>query len=114
MDQARLFEETVRAPRTVVYLSCPLEVLKERLLSRALHEKSAWFDDETSVIEKRFQTFESVALEVIKHYQSQEKVVKIDGAKDVELVAEEVLVLVKDNLQFSEDYFAECANARTE
>src|SRR5437762_1501424 len=67
MDQATFFEETVCPSTLTLFLSCPEDVLLNRLLSRG--KTSGRDDDNIESIRKRFRVFEETTLPVVRYYE---------------------------------------------
>ncbi|XP_010524822.1 PREDICTED: UMP-CMP kinase 3-like isoform X2 [Tarenaya hassleriana] len=73
-------------PKFVLFFDCPEEEMERRLLSRNQGRE----DDNIETIRKRFKVFLESSLPVVEHYETKEKVRKIDAAKTVEEVFEAV------------------------
>ncbi|KAL5973686.1 bifunctional uridylate/adenylate kinase [Asimina triloba] len=81
------FENVTKiTPAFVMHFDCPEEEMERRLLSR----NQGRVDDNIETIKKRFKVFVDSSLPVIEHYNSKGKVRKIDAAKPVEEVFEDV------------------------
>ncbi|KAH3756823.1 adenylate kinase [Pelomyxa schiedti] len=61
----------------VVHITCPVEVMEERLLNRG--KTSGRIDDNIESIKKRFVTFETETVPVLNHYAAKGKLREIDG-----------------------------------
>ena len=80
MDQAAFFEQAVCPSRCTVFLDCPEEVMRKRLLHRGLTSGRA--DDNEESIVKRFRTFVETSMPVVTHFEAEDRVVKADADKD--------------------------------
>lgn len=78
MDQAVFFEDSVCPSRCTVFLDCPEDVMKERLLNRG--KTSGRSDDNAESIKKRFKTFVETSMPVVDYFGTQNKVVKVSAA----------------------------------
>ncbi|XP_065025690.1 UMP-CMP kinase 3-like isoform X1 [Musa acuminata AAA Group] len=76
-------------PEFVLYLDCPDDELERRILSR----NQGRADDNTETMRKRFRVFKESTLPVIMHYDLKGKVRKVDAAKPVDEVFEDVKVI---------------------
>ncbi|KAK2836831.1 hypothetical protein FQN49_006679 [Arthroderma sp. PD_2] len=77
MDQAIYFEETVCLSAGTLFLSCPEEVMLDRLLKRG--ETSGRDDDNIESIKKRFRVFEETSMPVVNHYEKLGKVMSVSA-----------------------------------
>ncbi|XP_074263567.1 UMP-CMP kinase 3-like [Silene latifolia] len=73
-------------PEFVLFFDCPEEEMLRRLLGRNQGRE----DDNIETIKKRFQVYMESSLPVIEYYDAKGKVRKIDAAKPVEDVFEDV------------------------
>lgn len=89
MDQAIFFEESVCPSRCTLFLDCPEDVMKERLLDRG--KTSGRSDDNEESIKKRFKTFVETSMPVVDYFEKQGKVVKISAAGSIGDVYEGVV-----------------------
>jgi len=89
MDQAIFFEESVCPSRCTLFLDCPEDVMKERLLNRG--KTSGRSDDNEESIKKRFKTFVETSMPVVDYFKQQGKVVKVSAAGSVGEVYEGVV-----------------------
>jgi len=89
MDQAVFFEELVCPSRCTLFLDCPEDVMKKRLLDRG--KTSGRIDDNEESIMKRFKTFVETSMPVVDYFEQQGKVVKVDAAGSIEEVYEGVV-----------------------
>jgi UMP-CMP kinase len=80
MDQAAFFEQAVCPSRCTVFLDCPEEVMRKRLLHRGLTSGRA--DDNEESIVKRFRTFVETSMPVVTHFEAEDRVVKVDADKE--------------------------------
>ncbi|KAF3481782.1 adenylate kinase [Arthroderma uncinatum] len=77
MDQAVYFEETVCLSAATLFLSCPEDVMLNRLLKRG--ETSGRDDDNIESIKKRFRVFEETSMPVVNHYEKMGKVMSVSA-----------------------------------
>ncbi|XAR54235.1 (d)CMP kinase [Bertholletia excelsa] len=85
-NRAKFESMTGIEPEFVLFLDCPEEVMEKRLLNRNQGRE----DDNIDTIRKRFKVYVESSLPVIEYYNSKGKVRKIDAAKPVEEVFEDV------------------------
>ena len=79
MDQALAFEEKVVPSKFTLFIDCPEETMRERLLNRG--KTSGRSDDNEESIKKRFRTFVETSMPVVEHFEKEKKVVKVNAAK---------------------------------
>jgi len=84
MDQALEFDKTVCPASLVLFFDTTEEVMLARLLHRA--ETSGREDDNVESIKKRFRTYKNDTMPVIEHYETLNKVAKIDSSGSVDAV----------------------------
>ena len=77
MDQAIYFEELVCPSACTLFLDCPEDVMNERLLNRG--KTSGRSDDNEESIKKRFKTFVETSMPVVKHFEEEDRVVKVSA-----------------------------------
>lgn len=82
MDQAKFFEDTVCVSTGTLFLSCPEDVLLERLLKRG--ETSGREDDNMESIRKRFRVFVEQSMPVVELYKSEGKVLSVESVGSIE------------------------------
>lgn len=75
MDQAVFFEQSVCPSKCTIFLDCPEDVMKERLLNRG--KTSGRSDDNEESIKKRFKTFVETSMPVVDMFEKEDKVIKI-------------------------------------
>ncbi|RLN07480.1 putative UMP/CMP kinase 4 [Panicum miliaceum] len=81
------FENVTKiSPAFVLFFECSEEEMERRLLGR----NQGRVDDNIETIKKRFKTFVESSLPVIEYYSSKGKVKKIDAAKPIPEVFEDV------------------------
>lgn len=80
MDQAAFFEQAVCPSTCTVFLDCPEDVMRKRLLHRGL--TSGRSDDNEESIVKRFRTFVETSMPVVTHFEAEDRVVKVNADKD--------------------------------
>jgi UMP-CMP kinase len=96
MDQAIGFDEQVCLSSLVIYYKTTEEVMLSRLLERG--KTSGREDDNVESIKKRFCTYETDTMPVIKHYSAQGKVAEVDSSGSVEEVYKTTCEIIKDVL----------------
>ncbi|KAH0842555.1 hypothetical protein AYO21_06643 [Fonsecaea monophora] len=89
MDQAIFFEESVCPSKCTLFLDCPEEVMRERLLNRG--KTSGRADDNEESIIKRFRTFVETSMPVVDMFEKEGRVVKVSSVGLVEDVYENVV-----------------------
>ncbi|KIX06577.1 uncharacterized protein Z518_04553 [Rhinocladiella mackenziei CBS 650.93] len=89
MDQAIFFEESVCPSKCTLFLDCPEEVMRERLLNRG--KTSGRSDDNEESIVKRFRTFVETSMPVVDHFAEEDRVIKVSAVGSVEEVYENVV-----------------------
>ncbi|KAL2259170.1 hypothetical protein VTK26DRAFT_7246 [Humicola hyalothermophila] len=77
MDQALRFEEVVCPARLVLFYDCPEAEMERRLLERG--KTSGRADDNAESIRKRFRTFVDTSMPVVRHYEAENRVVRVDS-----------------------------------
>lgn len=87
MDQALAFEQAVCPSMFTLFYDCPEETMQERLLERG--KTSGRADDNVESIKKRFKTFVDTSMPVVRHFESEGKVVKVMATGTKEEVFEE-------------------------
>lgn len=93
MDQAHKFEEVVCPAKLVLFYDCPESVMEGRLMERG--KTSGRADDNAESIRKRFRVFVETSMPVVKHYEGEGKVIKVDatpGPDEVHKMTREKLV----------------------
>ncbi|KAH8698275.1 uridylate kinase Ura6 [Talaromyces proteolyticus] len=88
LNQAHFFEETVCPSKFVLFLSCPEEVMRSRLIKRG--ETSGRDDDNIESIRKRFRTFIETSMPVVDDFESKGKVIKVEATGTVDEVYERI------------------------
>ncbi|EXJ96217.1 cytidylate kinase [Capronia coronata CBS 617.96] len=89
MDQAMFFEQSVCPSRCTIFLDCPEDVMRERLLDRG--KTSGRADDNEESIIKRFKTFVETSMPVVDHFAEEDKVVRVPAVGTVQGVYEGVV-----------------------
>jgi len=89
MDQAVFFEQSVCPSRCTLFLDCPEEVMRERLLKRG--KTSGRSDDNEESIVKRFRTFVETSMPVVDMFEKEDKVVKVSAVGEVGEIYERVV-----------------------
>ncbi|RMZ78189.1 hypothetical protein DV738_g3986, partial [Chaetothyriales sp. CBS 135597] len=75
MDQATYFEKSVCQSKCTIFLDCPEDVMRERLLNRG--KTSGRADDNEESIVKRFHTFVETSMPVVDHFEATGRVIKV-------------------------------------
>ena len=88
MDQALTFEREVVPCQGVLFLDCPEEVMRERLMERG--KTSGRADDNAEAIAKRFRTFVETSMPVVEYYGEKGMVKRVVCDKPVDEVYESV------------------------
>jgi len=96
MDQAIGFDEEVCLSSLVIYYKTTEEVMLSRLLERG--KTSGREDDNVESIKKRFRTYETDTMPVIKHYSAHGKVAEVGSSGSVEEVYKSTCEVIKDVL----------------
>jgi UMP-CMP kinase len=73
----------------VLFFDCPQETCTERCLSRG-QAGSGRTDDNLESLKKRFDTYLNDTMPIIKHYEAQDLVRRIDATRNAEQVFEDV------------------------
>lgn len=98
MDQATFFEQAVCPSKCTVFLDCPEDVMRKRLLNRG--KTSGRADDNEESIVKRFRTFVETSMPVVDHFAKEHRVVKADADKDeIEVYQDIVKGLAEKGIQ---------------
>jgi UMP-CMP kinase len=80
MDQAIYFEDQVCHSKCTLFLDCPEEEMRKRLLNRG--KTSGRADDNEESIVKRFKTFVETSMPVVSFFAEQNKVIKVSAVGD--------------------------------
>ena len=89
MDQAAFFESSVCHSKCTLFLDCPEDVMKERLLNRG--KTSGRSDDNAESIQKRFKTFVETSMPVVDYFEKEGRVVKVSAVGTEQEVYEHVV-----------------------
>ena len=89
MDQAAFFESSVCHSRCTLFLDCPEDVMRARLLKRG--ETSGRSDDNLESIQKRFKTFVETSMPVVTHFDREGRAVKVSAVGTQQEVYEHVV-----------------------
>ena len=89
MDQAVFFEQSVCPSRCTLFLDCPEDVMRERLLNRG--KTSGRLDDNEESIVKRFKTFVETSMPVVNMFEKEDKVIKVSAVGTVGEIYERVV-----------------------
>lgn len=88
MDQAICFEQTVCESLFTLFVDCPAPVLMQRLLERG--KTSGRADDNEASIGKRFRTFGETSMPVVRMFEAEGRVVRIEGDASREEVGRQI------------------------
>lgn len=89
LDQAAFFEQAVCPSKCTIFLDCPEDVMRERLLNRG--KTSGRADDNEESIVKRFRTFVETSMPVVDHFAAEDKVIRVPAVGTVDGVYEGVV-----------------------
>jgi len=89
MDQAAFFESSVCPSTCTLFLDCPEDVMKERLLNRG--KTSGRSDDNAESIKKRFKTYVETSMPVVDHFERDGRAVKVSAVGTEQEVYERVV-----------------------
>jgi len=84
LDQAKVFEEQLGAPSSVLFFECTEEEMQKRLLKRG--ETSGRSDDNLESVQKRLVTFKEESMPVVEDYEKRDLVHKLSGMAEPEEV----------------------------
>ncbi|KAF2749807.1 UMP-CMP kinase-like protein [Sporormia fimetaria CBS 119925] len=94
LDQAHAFERSVVPSKFTLFLDADEEVMQARLINRG--KTSGRADDNIESIKKRFKTFVDTSMPVVKEFEGQGRVVKVDAVQPPEKVYEDVQAKLKE------------------
>lgn len=94
LDQAHAFERSVVPSKFTLFFDCPEEVMEKRLLNRG--KTSGRADDNLESIKKRFKTFVETSMPVVKEFEGQGRVVKVDAVQEPDEVYKDVQAKLKE------------------
>ncbi|KAH9867352.1 hypothetical protein IAQ61_007944 [Plenodomus lingam] len=94
LDQAHAFERSVCPSKFTLFFDCSEAVMEKRLLHRG--ETSGRADDNLESIKKRFRTFVETSMPVVKEFESQGRVVKVNAERSPEEVYRDVQEKLKE------------------
>ncbi|CAN9393480.1 unnamed protein product [Alternaria alternata] len=94
LDQAHAFERSVCPSKFTIFFDCSEAVMEKRLLHRG--ETSGRADDNPESIRKRFRTFVETSMPVVKEFESQDRVVKINAEQEPDQVYRDVQEKLKE------------------
>lgn len=77
MDQAVFFEQAVCPSKCTLFLDCPEDEMRKRLLNRG--KTSGRADDNEESIVKRFRTFVETSMPVVNYFEEEGKVIKVSA-----------------------------------
>lgn len=89
LDQAIFFEESVCPSKCTLFLDCPEDVMRERLLDRG--KTSGRIDDNEESIVKRFRTFLETSMPVVDLFEKEGRVINVSATGSVGDVYENVV-----------------------
>ncbi|KAI8821851.1 adenylate kinase-domain-containing protein [Fimicolochytrium jonesii] len=82
MSQVVEFEKSIGPCKTVLYFTCSLQTLEQRLIERG--KTSGRVDDNLETIRKRFRTFMNESVEVVEWYKQKGTVIEISSEAPIE------------------------------
>lgn len=94
LDQAHAFERSVCPSKFTLFFDCSESVMEKRLLHRG--ETSGRADDNPESIRKRFRTFVDTSMPVVKEFESQNRVVKVNAEQEPDQVYRDVQEKLKE------------------
>ncbi|KAA8495472.1 Adenylate kinase isoenzyme 1 [Porphyridium purpureum] len=94
-DQAVEYEKRIGEIDLVVYFSCSIETMRERLLGRG--KTSGRVDDCSDVIESRFRTFLDTSMPVIQKYSAQGILNEVPSEGSPDEIFESLCVALRRN-----------------
>ncbi|KAF7674146.1 ump-cmp kinase [Alternaria burnsii] len=94
LDQAHAFERSVCPSKFTIFFDCSEAVMEKRLLHRG--ETSGRADDNPESIRKRFRTFVETSMPVVKEFELQDRVVKINAEQEPDQVYRDVQEKLKE------------------
>ncbi|KIV94318.1 hypothetical protein PV10_02094 [Exophiala mesophila] len=89
LDQALFFEQSVCVSKCTLFLDCPEDVMRERLLNRG--KTSGRSDDNEESIIKRFRTFVETSMPVVDLFEKEGRVITVSAVGSVGEVYEGVV-----------------------
>jgi UMP-CMP kinase len=89
MDQASFFESSVCHSKCTLFLDCPEDVMRQRLLNRG--KTSGRSDDNEESIMKRFKTFVETSMPVVDYFAKEGRVVRVSAVGTEHEVYEHVV-----------------------
>lgn len=89
MDQAAFFESSVCHSKCTIFLDCPEDIMKERLLNRG--KTSGRSDDNAESIQKRFKTFVETSMPVVDFFEREGRVIRVRAVGTEQEVYEHVV-----------------------
>lgn len=96
ISQGKMFEDLIYPCALLLMFECSEEIMIERLLKRG--QTSGRVDDNEESIRKRLATFNESTLPVVDHYESLNKVAKINSERSVDDVYADVVKKLIDLL----------------
>ena len=76
--------------QAVIYFECSNELMKKRISGRSKSTSEKRSDDNEETISKRIEFFEKDTVPLIKNYEDNGKLIKIDASKGIDEVFEEI------------------------
>ncbi|KAK5070432.1 bifunctional uridylate/adenylate kinase [Lithohypha guttulata] len=89
-DQIALFDSKFGTPSHVFFMDCPEELAKQRVLERQVLGRM----DTAEVFERRHAEFCTNNPEIVRHYEAQEKLIKIDTTRPIEVSYSEIFAVL--------------------
>ncbi|KAM0805610.1 adenylate kinase-domain-containing protein [Usnea florida] len=91
--QTEMFEDSHCKVKAVLYFEGSRETLISRMLNRA--QTSGRVDDTEAIFDKRYQGFLNESREVIRYFEQEKKLVKVDCDRPLEDIYGETMEIVK-------------------
>ncbi len=85
----KLFKNNLFPPPTIINIKLSEKTAGERILLRA--KTSGRSDDNSETIRKRFLTYHQETLPILKYYQKTNKIIDINGEKNIENIFQELV-----------------------
>lgn len=76
--------------QAIIYFDCSKEIMKKRILEKSEGTTEKKSDDNVETITKRIEFFEKDTVPLVKYYEDNGKLIKIDASKGVDEIFEEI------------------------
>jgi len=91
-----IFQEKNIKPALVISLDLENNIALQRILDRSKNSNRS--DDILKVIKKRLKIYEKTTAPILKYYEQNKRLIKIDGRANIDKVNEEILIKIKKRL----------------